>query len=168
MQKQEERCFRGLRKMEDQEGNMVLCLVGEPSYVSMEDSWFVSGRRPLTGHSELEVQAAERAVAEEDAALGNASFTELDPEDEGQAEAELERARDLQQEQLEQAAQLEAEAAAEKASGLVSGTTLMLVSREIEEGEGVRGVVMAKGCTALGTVEVEELAPLQGVVVTET
>ena len=52
----------------------------------------------------------------------------------------------------------------------MAGTTLMLVSREIEEGEGVRGrgVVMAKGRTALGTVEVEELAPLQEVVVTET
>ena len=83
------------RKMEDQEGNMVLRLVGEPGYVSIEDSWFVSGRRPLTEHSELEVRAAEKAVAEEDVALGNASFTELDPEDEGQAEAELQRARDL-------------------------------------------------------------------------
>ena len=69
----------------------------------------------------------------------------------------------MQQEQQEQAAQLKAEAAAEKASGLVDGTALVLVSREIhvEEGDGVRGVAMAKGRTALGTVEVEELAPLQ-------
>ena len=67
----------------------------------------------------------------------------------------------MQQEQQEQAAQLKAEAAAEKASGLVDGTALVLVSREIEEGDGVRGVAMAKGRTALGTVEVEELALFQ-------